>query len=243
MEKIEIAGEVTPEPTQVVPEGEVLHVDENVSAATISMDQPPAAPEDKPAEAAPETPVETPQEAPEVTPEVAAQKVTEAGLDMSKLAEEFNEKGALTEDTYKALADKGITKETVDAYIAGQQALAEAFTSDLANHVGGKAEMDALFGWAAETLSDAEKAAANKVLATGDAEAAKLVLSGLQTKYHAAVGKEGNLVNAAAAPQAPAAKPFKSLQEYARAMNHPLYKAGDKAYHAELDARMAVSNF
>jgi len=36
--------------------------------------------------------------------------------------------------------------------------------------------------------------------------------------------------------------PFKSMQELARAQSDPRYRSGDKAYHQEIDRRLAVSN-
>jgi hypothetical protein len=35
--------------------------------------------------------------------------------------------------------------------------------------------------------------------------------------------------------------PFKSMQELARAQADPRYRSGDKAYHEEIDRRLAVS--
>ena len=60
---------------------------------------------------------------PQATTEAEAKEVVEAaGLDFSNLYTEFQTNGALSEASYKALAEKGIPEDVVNAYIEGQAA-------------------------------------------------------------------------------------------------------------------------
>lgn len=134
-------------------------------------------PDGKPAEAAPEA-----------TPEAAAKAVADAGLDMKALNAEFAQHGDISPESYKALEAKGISKEIVQGYIAGQVALAEKMTADLYSVAGSEEKFQAMHEWSATHLSDAEKDAVNKTIASGDHNAIKLAFAGIHAKYVAAEG-------------------------------------------------------
>jgi len=71
----------------------------------------------------------------EVKPEVETpSKPDEAKPDntgFSKYVNEYSETGVVSEDSYKELADRGFPKADVDAYIEGQKALGDNFTSTI----------------------------------------------------------------------------------------------------------------
>src|SRR5689334_13938790 len=102
------------------------------------------------AEAAPAAPPKAPAETPEVPPASktgeeeapATEETTEETpqvppkVDLDSLidsyAESFQKNGnKLSEDDYKALEAKGVSKKTADTIIAGRQAQAQAFSRDL----------------------------------------------------------------------------------------------------------------
>jgi Phage T7 capsid assembly protein. len=185
---------------------------------------------EKPAEAKPET-------AAEQTPE----KLAEAkGVDLGALYTEFAEKGALSEDSYKALAEKGFDKATVDAHIEGQKARADAYTNKLAEQVGGREKLDSLLKWAGDTLTAEQAASVDQALQSGDEAFAGLALRGLLADYTAKVGKDPDLVEGSTGSVA-GVKPFGSNAELVRAMSDKRYKEGDPAYHAEIDRRLAIT--
>lgn len=177
----------------------------------------------------------------DLTPEAAEKLVTDAGLDLDKLSEEYVTNGSLTDESYKALEAKGIGREQVDNYIKGQEAVAKEFVADVQRIAGGEAELKAVIDWAGKNLSDDEAAAYNQALATGNAALAKLLMTGITAKYHAAEGSEPSLITGDGNASGRGVKPFLSAAEIAAAFQDQRYKDGDKAYHAEVRRRMAAT--
>lgn len=174
-----------------------------------------------------------------VTPE-AAQK---AGVNLDALYTEYGQNGKLSDTSYADLAAKGFDKATVDAHIEGQKARAEAYTNKLAEVVGGRESLDAILKWAGPNLADAQKAAINEALASGNEALAQMALRGLHSDYVAKVGSDPKVtVNGQATPRTATVQPFGSNDEIVRAMSDRRYKEGDPAYHAQVEARLAVTN-
>lgn len=183
----------------------------------------------------------TPEPKDDKTPTITEKAISTD--DMAKLNDEFAKSGKLSDDTYKSLAGKGLSKELVDNYIAGQTARANAYTNSLREHVGGKEALDSLIEWAGNNLSDSEIKTANKALTGGDSESAKLVLDGLRARYTKANGKDPSLLNSAGGDKTPDVKPFASNAELVEAMSDPRYKngpKGDPAYRKQVEARIAA---
>ena len=169
----------------------------------------------------------------------AAKAAEKAGVDMAALESEFMEKGALTEETYAKLAEAGFAKETVDAYIAGQQALNEQMQSRIENHVGGADRLQSALEWAAVNLDPTEAQAFNKVVDSADEAGLKLALSGLMAKFDAAGGVEPSLIGGDVNTNSGSI--FRSTAELTAAMSDPRYSR-DPAYRAEVEQRLARSS-
>ena len=151
----------------------------------------------------------------------------------------FENDGQLSEETYEALAQAGLSRELVDGYARGQAALQENEVTQIQSAANG--DYEAMAEWAGKTLSDEEMNAFNEVVNQGEVEHAKLAVSGLYARYKAEVGgSQPKLVTGNTTGSS--TMPFQSMQEVSRAMQDPRYKSGDKAYHAELDRRLAVSS-
>jgi hypothetical protein len=174
------------------------------------------------------------------TPDAAQQAVQNAGLNFDALSTEFAEKGDLTPESYQALEKAGIPKPMVDAYIAGQKALAEAQAQQLYSLAGGQDSFAKMTEWAGANLTDAEIAAYNEAVTKGSVDQAKLAVSGLHARFAAAEGVRPNLVTGQTN-----AKPvgYQSVQEMTRDMNDPRYISGDPAFHAMVDAKIANAAF
>lgn len=151
----------------------------------------------------------------------------------------FENDGKLSEETYELLAQAGLSRELVDGYARGQAALQENEATQIKSAANG--EYDALSEWAGKTLTDDEMNTFNETVNNGSVDQAKLVVSGLYARYKAEVGGSqpklvtGNTTGSSTLP-------FESMQEVSRAMRDPRYKSGDKAYHNELERRLAVSS-
>lgn len=184
--------------------------------------------------AAPVAPVPTPATTPASTP------TSPMGLDMGALSQEFSEKGALSPETYTTLAAKGYDKQTVDTFIAGQQALAVGIRQDIATVAGGEEQLGKVLQWAQTNLSPAQLAAYEAATATKNVELVKLSLQGIVAAHAAANPPEPKFVSGQEIPGNTGARPFGSNVEMVEAINSPKYQR-DPAYRAEVARRLAAS--
>lgn len=171
--------------------------------------------------------------------EVAENAVKDAGLDMNTLQQEYSEKGELDAKSYEALEKVGITKQYVDNYIAGQQAIANQMASEIKGTIGGDEAYNEMVQWAASNMSDSEKQAYNKAVNSPDKETVKLAVTALKAQFDKANGVEPNLVQGKA--QATQESGFKSWAQVTQAMSDPRYSK-DPAYQAEVKAKLSNSN-
>tara|TARA_Y100000004_G_scaffold161046_1_gene188888 strand:- start:718 stop:1479 length:762 start_codon:yes stop_codon:yes gene_type:complete len=157
---------------------------------------------------------------------------------------EFAENGELTDMTYDALAKAGLSREIVDSYIEGQQALQSSAETDLLDVVGGQESYSKISEWASEALTETQLDAYNKALEGTDAQA-KLALDWLKGKYDEANGVNPNLIQGNT--QGSSTKPFESRAQVLAAMSErdergkKKYEV-DPSYRATVERRLAVSN-
>ena len=170
----------------------------------------------------------------------AAEKATEA-TDFTAVAQEFVDNGELSAETYDAMEGKGIPRNVLDAYLAGQKAIAEKATTELSGVVGGAEQYKAVQEWAAVNVSADQLGVYNKALDAADFGTAKLLLAGIHAQFTAAGGNDPKLVSGAGAGERQTgAKPFASNAEQSAAINDARYQT-DPVYRAQVEARIAVS--
>ena len=151
----------------------------------------------------------------------------------------FENDGQLSEETYQKLEKVGLPRDLVDSYAAGQQALLQSEEAQIKGVAGG--DYDQMAEWANEHLPSEEVDAFDEAVTSGSVQQAKLAVQGLYARYQNATGsRPKTLVQGAVSGSS--TMPFKSMQELARAQSDPRYRSGDKAYHQEIDRRLAVSN-
>jgi hypothetical protein len=170
--------------------------------------------------------------------DIAEQAVETAGLDMTSLQKEYSEKGELNAKSYAALEKAGITKDYVNNYIAGQEALATNSANEIKASVGGDAPYQAMTDWASNNMNEGEKKAYNTAVNSGDMDTVKLAVSALKGQYERANGVEPTLV--AGKAQASQGEGYQSWAQVTAAMSDPRY-AKDSAYQAEVKAKLANS--
>lgn len=174
------------------------------------------------------------------TPDAAAAAAASAGLDMAALNAEFRSSGALSEASMAALAAKGFDRATVDGYVAGQQALATAFQSEVKSVTPGGAEKyGEMMTWAKANLSAAEIDAYNTSISTSNKEQAKLLVAGLGARFSASVGNEPSLLGGRVASSSGDA--FESIAQMKVAMGNPLYKS-DPAFRKAVQEKLGRSS-
>ena len=151
----------------------------------------------------------------------------------------FANDGQLSEETYQKLEEVGLPRDLVDSYAAGQQALVQGEEAEIKGVAGG--QYDQMAEWANEHLPQEEIDAFDEAVTGGTVSQAKLAVQGLYARYQNDTGAtQPKLVQGAVSGTS--TMPFKSMQELARAQSDPRYRSGDKAYHQEIDRRLAVSN-
>ena len=165
-----------------------------------------------------------------------APNYNQAVVDASQ--EFFANDGQLSEETYKKLEEVGLPKDLVDSYAAGQQALMQSEEAQIQGVANG--QYDEMAEWANDNLPQEEIDAFDEAVVNGTVQQAKLAVQGLYARYQNSVGSTPKLTQGAVAGTS--TMPFKSMQELARAQSDPRYRSGDKAYHEEIDRRLAVSN-
>lgn len=171
----------------------------------------------------------------------AANKAVEAaGLDMDALGNKIAQNGDLDAEDYAKLAKQGISKEMVQSYVAGQQAIASQMVSRMHETVGGEEQFNSLLSWAGENLSKDEITAFNNTVDTGSEAAVKLALQGLHSRYREAGGATPNLVGGKRVP-ATGGDVFRSTAEVTKAMSDPRYQR-DPAYRADVMAKLGRSS-
>jgi hypothetical protein len=188
---------------------------------------------------------EEPQNEPEVetdsNPEATevAEVLDNAGIDFNVLQDEYAEQGSLSEDAYKALDEAGFSKQLVDSWIAGQEALAQGTNNAIFSSVGGEDSYFEITQWAADNLPESEIAAYNAVMDGGDINTKQLAVNGLAARYRAEVGTEPKLVQGETAGTSGGI--FNSAAELTAAMRDPRYTK-DPAYRKSVADKLARSN-
>ncbi len=158
---------------------------------------------------------------------------------ISSATTEFEETGELTDASYKALAEAGIPKEFVDAYMAGQTAVADTESVQVMDTVGGQEQYEAMAEWAMENLSDAELDTYNQMVESGSMEQAQMAVTGLHARYTGSGGAGVNLAQGGTSGLG--IKPFNSAAQVTEAMRDKRYST-DPAYRKEVEQRLSVSN-
>lgn len=176
--------------------------------------------------------------APVAIPGVASELV-------SKYSNELLENGDLSQASYDELAKVGYTKEMVTAYIRGMQ------TDQIANDVvtfdrevtkikqavGGDEGFAEMSAWAKANLSEPELKAYNAQIDSGDIDAMRLAVEGLQSRYRRDNPKQPKLHQGG---RSTGEVGFGSVEEMTNAIRDPRY-ASDPSYRNQVIQRVAAS--
>lgn len=167
-----------------------------------------------------------------------AEALAAVGLDYDAFAQEFMDTGKLSDATYAAMAAKNIPRAVVDAHIAGQQALADSYRSNVMAAVGGEENFTAMSKWAGVNVPQAELVAYNKAVDSGDIEVVRLAVEGLYSKYTAANGVQPKLLGGS---RSESHEVYQSTAQMIADMKDPRYQK-DPAFRASVEQKLARSN-
>ena len=179
--------------------------------------------------------------------DTAAEEEEAQLVPFSRAAEEYAQKGQLSDEAIEELA-KMDTKDLIKGYLefygktaqqAQQAQLQESQIAQVKQSVGGDAAYAEMVGWAAENFSAEEKADFNAVMGTASVPAIKFAIQSLKARYERAEGREGKLVTGRKA-KAPAVKGYRSHAEMLRDMANPKYD-NDPAFRQDVMAKLAAS--
>ena len=183
------------------------------------------------------TPEELAAEAGKTPEEIAAAKALEdKGLSLGDYQKEFNEKGELSPESYQKLETAGIDKATVDAYIEGRKAVAEATANSLYAEAGGTDRYVEMLEWAKGSLKPEEILAFNSAVTSGDMTKAGLAVKGLYAQFTNNVGEPPSGMLKGNPGGASPTNAFSSRAEMTAAMNDPRYSK-DPVYRAEVERK------
>lgn len=203
-------------------------------------------PKVEPIAADPEKPVD-PLKIADPTPEeldsadAAANTLESKGLDITVFNQEWQETGALSPESYEKLQNSGIPKEMVDAYIEGQQVIAERLTTRVFDTAGGKEEYVALMDWAKTGVSAEERNTYNTITESGDINSILLAVKGLKATMEEVKGRSPQLLTADGMGNAGNSDTYTSKSQVTAAMGDPRYSK-DSSYRNEVIAKLSRSS-
>lgn len=172
------------------------------------------------------------------TDDAAKAALESKGLKLDDFSAEFQTTGALSDGSYQKLAEAGIPKPMVDAYIAGQQALAAQVQAQGFEVAGGKEQFEQMVKWASTGLTPGEIAAYDAAVTGGSVDQMKLAVAGLRARYEAANGREPGLLGGK--PGSGNAPGYASRAEMTTDMKDPRYSK-DPAFRAKVEAKLAAT--
>lgn len=168
----------------------------------------------------------------------------EAALDIASMSAEYAENGTISDDSYAALEKAGISREFVDTYVQGLEAIQQVRQSQLFETAGGKAEYEALVKWGSQNLPEAQRNAfdnaVDAAILEGDLTAVTMLVQGVRSQM---AGSEPNLLQTtnSSSSNPNGVQPFANQSAMMEAMRDPRYRS-DPMYVAEVQARLAISD-
>ena len=162
----------------------------------------------------------------------------EASQGMEKFYTEFQDKGALSEQSYEELSKMGLDKSLVDGYIAGQEAIANTEVQAVHSLVGGSDNYNKVIEYAKTNLSDVEQEAFNETLETGSIEQVKFAVQGIASRAGINSEQPQSMINGDSIETN--SDVFESSAQVIDAMNDPRY-AKDPAYRKLVEEKIARS--
>ena len=177
----------------------------------------------------------------------------EGNVDPIAISQHFHEtKGSITEDMYKELEGAGLSRSSIDSYLAGRAAesgyttseqeiadLTDKAISDIKDFAGGEDSYDKMVQWASQNLDKNYISAFDDIIGSGSVDAIKLAVAGLRSEYQNSNGYEGQMYTG----KAPKTNNdvFRSQAELVAAMGDRRYN-NDPAYRQDVIEKLQRSD-
>lgn len=177
-------------------------------------------------------------EKPKPIPQPSREEVEEAGLDMAAMEQEFLKTGELSQDSYEAAEKAGFSKEIVDNYIEGRQAVVAREAEQIYESVGGQDAYGDMLTWAADNLSESEIDAFNATINSNDVSSIQLAVRGLKARFDSEQTSEPQRQIDGGQPAS--ADTYESWAQVKADMKDPRY-AKDSAFNRKVTEKLARS--
>lgn len=163
--------------------------------------------------------------------------------DTKNYISEYEKDGKLSEETLKALKDKGITDEQIQDQIDFYEYKKEQSTKKFLEPYGGKDSFDKAAQWARENMSQEQLTKLNERLGSGNTEVVSAALDGLFGMYNANGNTtKPNLTIHSTEPQGEAKQEgYKTKSDYLRDATDPRYDR-DEGYRKQVAAKLTKTN-
>ena len=119
------------------------------------------------------------------------------------------------------------------------QELSQEQATELQQSVGGEKQYNTMLQWASNNFDEAEISRYDKVMESGDPDAAYFAVQALAARYNDGVGVEGKMLTGK--PAKSEGDQFRSQAEVVRAMSDPRYEK-DPAYRQDVYDKLERSN-
>jgi len=170
------------------------------------------------------------------------------GLDQESFAvisAEYEAEGELSPKSYEALAKVGYSKNFIDSFIAGQEAIGSQYMSAIQAYAGGEAKFQAIFAHLQASSPESADALENAI-AQRDLKAIKGIINLAASSVRKEFGKPAERTLSKRATPAkvtsPKADGFESQAEMVKAMKDPKY-GRDAAYTRSVELKVLNAKF
>tara|TARA_Y100000310_G_scaffold312990_1_gene360847 strand:+ start:237 stop:1019 length:783 start_codon:yes stop_codon:yes gene_type:complete len=165
--------------------------------------------------------------------------LTAQGIDFNRYAEEYGTNGSLSEESYTELAEKGLSKDVVNTWIKGEQAIADQTIRQAHESIGGKKEYDSLIEWASNSLDETEIDSFNRAIESPDVNDVVFAIKSLNARRSVSEGQSPTLLQGDTGGSKTGS--FQSVAQLTKAMNDPRYQT-DPAYRDEVTSKLSQSS-
>ena len=174
-------------------------------------------------------------------------------VDPWAISQHFHDnQGQITDAMYQQLEGAGLSRASIDSYLAGR-AVESGYTTDsgaaadltdsevnsIKNSVGGEAQYQNMVNWASQNLPQTTVEAFDELINSGNAGAIQLAVNGLRQQYEETNGYEGRMLAGKAAQSS--GDVFRSQPELVAAMEDPRYDK-DPPYRQDVIEKLDRSN-
>lgn len=172
--------------------------------------------------------------------EAAEEDAPSAGFDLEQYSEKYFDNGALEDADFEALEAQGLSRDLVEQYIKGVEAVQAQTRSTMLEAVGGEDQYNSMLEWATDNYTEAEIDTFNNVVNSGDPSTTKMAIENLQARYNSS-GAASEPSRSITGEAAGAASAYRSVAEMTRDMADPRYH-NDPAFRADVMDKLSRSD-